>query len=147
MAKHFFSYPEGGAPFPGKCVMCGDFRDLFDAQFESVEGAGLLCRRCIKDLAIAIGYVDGPSANDVIEQLTEELHVSRETAKRVPNHVEELIDGIRNSVADFVLAISSGSDDSSSVPVQSSVDSAKAVADHLESAASDSKAPRKSASR
>lgn len=146
MAVHLFHYPEGGAPFPGKCAKCGDFRDLYDIQVEVLDGSGLLCRRCISDLATNIGWVEPTELNLEIAHLTLALGAAEHSLERIPNHAEELINGIRSSVADFVLSISSSSDDSSSVSVQGDVNSPEATADNFKSAASNSKAPRKPAS-
>lgn len=143
MHLNFF---ETGAPGPSTCMKCGDYRNLFDLGVDVWDGAALLCKNCIKGMAELVGYVDGDAANDVINQLTESLHVSRETVAKIPNEVETLIDGIRSSVADFVLAISGGGNDSSSVPVQGDGDSAEAVANDVKPAAGNRKAPSKSAS-
>ena len=144
---NFPFFPDGGAPFPGTCAQCGGGRDLYVMRFDTEFGNALLCAACIRMLAEEIDYVDGKGAREVIAQLTEELHVSRETIAKIPNEVETLIDGVRSSVADFVLAISGSGDDSGSVPVQSDVNSPEAPADNLKSAAGNGKAPSKSASR
>jgi hypothetical protein len=72
------------------------------------------------DLAVFNGYAPEAPLLAKIAELEQEI-VSRETTiTQIPNQVEELINGIRNSVTDFVLTISSSGDNSSSVPVQGS---------------------------
>lgn len=143
MHLNFF---ETGAPGPSTCMKCGDYRKLYDLGVDVWEGAALLCVNCIKGMAELVDYVDGAVVYDQISELTNELDVSRETIDRIPNEVETLIDGIRSSVANFVLAISSSGDDSSSVPVQSDVNGPETPANDFKSAAVNGKAPRKPAS-
>lgn len=143
MHLNFF---ETGAPGPSTCMKCGDYRNLFDLGVDVWDGAALLCQNCIKGMAELVGYVDGETASDLLNALTDELKVSRETNDRIPNEVEALINGVRSSVADFVLAISGSGDDSSSVPVQGDGDSTEAVANDVKPAAGNRKAPSKPAS-
>lgn len=104
----FVHYPQG-APHPGVCHKCGDFRDLFDLGVDNFEGSTLLCRRCISDISGAIGYVKAEPLETRIAELEAEL-VSRETTiKNIPNHTEELINGIRNLVTNFVFDVSDSS--------------------------------------
>jgi hypothetical protein len=140
---HFY---ETSAPLPATCMKCGDYRNLFDLGVDVFDGAALLCTKCIATLAEAIKWVDPAELTEENARLTEQLAVSRETINRIPNQVEELINGVRSSVADFVLAVSGGSDDSGSVPVQGTIDSTEAVADNLKPAAGNRKTPSKSAS-
>jgi hypothetical protein len=70
------------------------------------------------DLAVFNGYAPEAPLLAKIAELEQEI-VSRETTiTQIPNQVEELINGIRNNVADFILTISGSSDDGSGVPVQ-----------------------------
>jgi hypothetical protein len=144
MHLNFF---EQGAPTPSTCMKCGDYRNLFDLGVDVWEGAALLCVKCIKEFAALVDYVDGAVSRETIANLTTELTAAKSAAENIPNQAEELINGIRNSVADFVLSISGSSNDSRSVPVQSDVDSPEATADNLKPAAGNGKASSKPASR
>lgn len=143
---HLNFFPTG-APSPSTCMKCGDYRDLYDLGVNVFDGAALLCTKCMKDLAGVVGWVDPAALSEQLASATYELEASRAIINRIPNHVEELINGIRNSVADFVLTISGSSDDRRSVPVQGDVDGPEAAADNIKPAAGDGKAPRKSSSR
>lgn len=73
----------------------------------------MLCLQCVNDLAEFTGQAPKQPYLDEIAALKAEI-VSRETElKKVPNLVEELINGIRNTVADFVFAVSDSSSPSS----------------------------------
>lgn len=112
----FVHYPQG-APHPGICHKCGDYRDLFDLGVDHLDGNTLLCRRCISNIAGAIGYVKAEPLKDRIAELEAEL-VSRETIiNSIPNHTEELINGVRNLVTNFVLDVSDSSRNDSVSPV------------------------------
>lgn len=141
-----FNFFATGAPVPSTCMKCGDYRDLYDLGIDVWEGAALICVKCIKDLAALVNYVDGAVAQEQADRLNAQLAVSRETIERIPNEVEKLIDGVRNSVADFVLTVSGSSDDSSSIPVQEPSEGAGAVSEDKPAAANNRKAPSKSAS-
>jgi hypothetical protein len=78
-----------------------------------------LCLTCAQELAVFIGYAEQAPLDKKIEELKAEV-VSRETElAKVPNHVEELINGIRNSVTDFIFAVSYSDSVDSSAPDES----------------------------
>lgn len=108
----FVNYPQG-APHPGVCHKCGDFRDLFDLGVDHLDGNTLLCRRCISDLAGAIGYVKAEPLNLQITELNDALANCEAIIDTIPNHTEELINGIRNLISNFVFDISDSSSTSS----------------------------------
>jgi hypothetical protein len=71
------------------------------------------------DLAVFNGYAPEAPLQARIAELEQEL-VSRETViTKIPDHVEELVNGIRSNVADFILTVSGGGNDGSSAPVSS----------------------------
>jgi hypothetical protein len=102
-----FNFFENGAPFPAVCVGCGDIQDLFDLGRELQSGGrALLCTRCATELATFIGYAEKAPLETTITGLKAEI-VSRETElAAVPTKVEELINGIRSSLTDFIFAVS-----------------------------------------
>lgn len=118
-------YYEQGAPQPGTCLKCGNNQNLYDLGVEVYEGNALLCKRCITDLATFIGWAD--------KALTDSELVSRETSiknleaelAKVPTAAEELINGVRNLVTNFVFDISSSNDSGGQEPVQESGTSSK----------------------
>jgi hypothetical protein len=116
--RHFVVFANGG-PFPGTCVGCRSNIDLHDLGADLLSGGNaMLCKQCVMDLAVFNGYAPEAPLLAKIAELEQQL-VSRETTiSNIPNNVEELINGIRSNVTDFILTISSSSDDSSSVPVQ-----------------------------
>jgi hypothetical protein len=116
--RHYVVFPNG-APFPGTCVACRSNIELHDLGADLLSGGNaMLCRQCVMDLAAFNGYAPEAPLLARIAELEQEL-VSRETTiANIPSNVEELINGIRSNVTDFILTISGGSDDSSSVPVQ-----------------------------
>ena len=124
MSKRHYVVFSNGAPFPGTCVACRSNIELHDLGADLLSGGNaMLCKQCVMDLAVFNGYAPEAPLLAKIAELEQEL-VSRETTiANIPNNVEELINGIRGNVADFILAISGGSDDSSSVPVQKPADS------------------------
>lgn len=118
MSKRHYVVFQNGAPFPGTCVACRSNKELHDLGADLLSGGNaMLCKQCIINLAGFIGWAPEAPLKAEIAELKGEI-VSRETElKKIPSQVEELINGIRSNVADFVLTISGGSDDSSSVPV------------------------------
>ena len=132
-----FNFFENGGPFPSACVSCNGNVKLFDLGRE-LQGGGMaqICLTCATELAEYIGYVDGVLTKAKIAEL-EATIVSRETElAKVPSKVEDLINGIRGSLTDFIFAVSY-SDSSSDV---------ETVADDEHSADADS-ANRKTAPR
>lgn len=116
-----FNYFGNSAPFPGICVSCRGNVELFDLGMELQSGGNaLICLRCIDELAAFTGYAPKKTYEDRIAVLEADL-VSRETEiNKVPNLVEDLINGIRSSVTDFVFAVSYSDSPSSEKPVQKS---------------------------
>ena len=113
----FFAHYDQAAPYPGVCHKCGDYRDLFDVGVDHIDGTTLFCRLCISNLATAIGYVKAEPLETKIMEL-EAAIVSRETTiNNIPNHTEELINGVRNLVATFVFDVSDSSRNGSVSPV------------------------------
>jgi hypothetical protein len=105
MSVHFHHYLQG-APAPGVCQKCGNNQDIFDLGVEAYDGNALICRRCIRDLATFIGWVEeAPLRAEIVSRETTIKNLEEQLAK-VPNNVEELINGIRSSVTDFVFAVS-----------------------------------------
>jgi hypothetical protein len=133
MARHF-NYHENGGPFPGKCVACGNNKKLFNLARELPFQAGtaLICHDCVRDLAEFIGFVNPLPLEEELEELSAQL-VSRETEiKRIPDKLEEFINGVRDQFGNFIVAISSDSDDDQPEVVRDS-----------EASASSSDRPRK----
>ncbi len=113
---HFVHYDQA-APYPGLCHKCGDYRDLFDLAADHIDGTTLLCRLCISNLSRAIGFVKAEPLEAKIMELEAAL-VSRETTiNNIPNQTEELINGIRNLISDFIFTISDSSRVSGVPPV------------------------------
>lgn len=122
-----FNYFANGGPYPGVCLSCGNNKELFDLGKDQQDGRSyLLCTRCVAELASFTGYISKEPAMKEFDHLKAHIRELEAQVKSVPTQVEGLINGIRNSVADFVLAVSSSSDDSGSVSVQDdSVDAGK----------------------
>ena len=115
-----FNYFENGGPAPSACLSCGNNKQLFDLgrELPITGGMAQVCLTCAKELAAAVGYAPEAPLQDEISALKAEL-VSRETElAKVPNHIEELINGVRSSVTDFIFAVSysDSSDSDSAVP-------------------------------
>ena len=116
--RHFVVFPNGG-PFPGTCVGCRSNIDLHDLGADLLSGGNaMLCKQCALDLAVFNGYVPEAPLLAKIAELEQELASREATISNIPNNVEELINGIRSNVTDFILTISSSSDNGSGVPVQ-----------------------------
>ena len=119
MSKRHFVVFANGAPFPGTCVGCRSNIDLHDLGADLLSGGNaMLCKQCVMDLAVFNGYAPEAPLLAKIAELEQDIASREQTINNIPDHVEELINGIRSSVTDFVLAVSSSGDDSSSVPVQ-----------------------------
>lgn len=103
-----FNYFENGGPAPSACLSCGNNKQLFDLgrELPITGGMAQVCLTCAKELAAAVGYAPEAPLQDEISTLKAEL-VSRETElAKIPNHIEELINGVRSSVTDFIFAVS-----------------------------------------
>lgn len=107
-----FNFFENGGPFPSACLSCGGNAKLFDLGRELQNGGmAQLCLTCVGELAEFTGYAPANPLKEEIKSLKAEI-VSRETElARVPNQVEELINGIRSSITDFVFAVSYSNND------------------------------------
>lgn len=119
MARHF-NYYENGGPAPSSCLSCGRNNTLFDLgrEIPIVGGMAQLCLTCAKELAVFVGYAEKAPLDAEIENLKAQL-VSRETEiATIPNHVEDLINGIRSNVTDFIFAVSYSPSIPSDSPVQ-----------------------------
>lgn len=109
--RHFHYYENGG-PAPSSCMSCGRNNQLFDLGREIPVAGGMaqLCLTCVKEIALFIGYAERAPLDAEIANLKSEI-VSRETEiAKIPNHVEELINGIRSRVTDFIFAVSYSAD-------------------------------------
>ena len=114
-----FNYFANGGPFPGTCLSCGNNKELFDLGKDQQTGSSyLVCERCVAELANFTGYTLKETALREIDHLKMHVRELEAELRRVPNLVEGLINGVRSSVADFVLAVSSSSSDTGDSPVQ-----------------------------
>lgn len=114
-----FNYFANGGPYPGQCLSCGNNKELFDLGKDQVTGSSyLLCTRCVAEIATFTGYILREPAMRELDHLKAHMRELEAQVKSVPNQVEGLINGIRSSVADFVLAVSSSGNDNSAEPVQ-----------------------------
>lgn len=110
-----FNYYENGGPFPSACVACGANKRLFGLTRELLAGGeAQICETCVKELAIFIGWADKAPLDEIIETKEAEIGSLSDQLHNVPNKVEELINGIRSSVTDFIFAVSYGDSVSSS---------------------------------
>lgn len=120
MTKRPYVVFQNGAPFPGTCVGCRSNIDLHDLGADLLSGGNaMLCKQCVMDLATFNGWAPEAPLLDKITELEQELASREATISNIPDTVEELINGIRSNVADFILTISGGSDDSSRLSVSS----------------------------
>jgi len=104
--RHFL-YFENGGPFPGTCISCGDNKHLYDIQGTRFDGGNnLLCKKCVGELAVFAGYAELAPLEEQIYNLEADIEAHERELARIPEHVEELINGIRSSVTDFVFAVS-----------------------------------------
>ena len=114
-----FNYFANGGPYPGQCLSCGNNKELFDLGKDQQTGSSyLLCTRCVAEVATFTGYILREPAMREADHLKAHIRELEAQVKSVPAQVEGLINGIRSSVADFVLAVSSSSDDNGGVSVQ-----------------------------
>ena len=143
-----FNYFENGGPFPSACLSCGGNQKLFDLGRELQNGGmAQLCLTCVGELADFTGYAPLAPLTTKIAALEEEI-VSRETElARVPNQVEDLINGIRSSITDFIFAVSYSDDNNQPENVSDAKPAADADSPKRETAPRNSQAPRKSTSK
>lgn len=143
-----FNYFENGGPFPSACLSCGNNAKLFDLGRELQNGGmAQLCLTCIGELAEFTGYALANPLNEQIKTLKAEI-VSRETElAKVPNKVEDLINGIRSAVTDFVFAVSYSNDVDEPEVLPSVERPAVADSGDRNTPPRDAQAPRKSSSK
>lgn len=143
-----FNYFANGGPYPGTCLSCGNNKELFDLGKAEADGSSyLLCTRCIAEIADFTGYTRKDVAVKEIDHMKAHIKDLEQQLKSVPNKVEELINGIRSSVADFVLTVSDSGDGVSVVPVQDDSEGNGKPDNSGKAKNSNNKAPSKSASQ
>ena len=119
-----FNYFANGGPYPGTCFSCGNNKELFDmGKDQQTGGSYLLCTRCVSEIAAFTDHIPRKPAIEQHDHLKAHNKELEAQLNQVPNLVEGLINGIRSSVADFVLAVSSSSDNSGSVSVSDGTES------------------------
>ena len=102
-----FNYHENGGPYPSACVACGANKRLFGLSRELLSGGeAQICETCVKELALFIGWADREPLDQEIDFLKMDVEAHERELAKVPDHVEELINGIRSSVTDFIFAVS-----------------------------------------
>ena len=143
-----FNFFENGGPFPSACLSCGGNAKLFDLGRELQNGGmAQLCLTCVSELAEFTGYALANPLKEEIKSLKAEI-VSRETElARVPNQVEDLINGIRSSITDFIFAVSYSDDNNQREDVSDAKPATDADSDHRKAAPRNTQAPRKSTSK
>lgn len=139
-----FNFFENGGPFPSTCISCGRNVKLFDLGRELQNGGmAQLCVTCVFELAEFVGYAEKAPLLQQIESLKAEI-VSRETElAKVPAKVEDLINGIRSSVTDFIFAVSYSDDDNQHQDVPQPEPAADADNQQREATPRNRQAPRK----
>lgn len=111
--RHFNFYENGG-PFPSACVSCGANKRLFGLTRELLSGGeSQICETCVKELALFVGFAEEAPLQEEIDLLKNDLEAHERELALVPDHVEELINGIRSNVTDFIFAVSYGNSVSS----------------------------------
>jgi hypothetical protein len=104
-----FNYFENGGPYPGTCISCGATKQLFDVGGTRIDGgSNLFCKKCSVELALFLGYVEEQPLLDQMYNLEADIEAHERELARIPDHVEDLINGIRSRVTDFVFAVSYG---------------------------------------
>lgn len=142
-----FNYFANGGPYPGTCFSCGNNKELFDmGKDQQTGGSYLLCNKCVSEIASFTGHILREPAMKEYDHLKSHASELEAQLKRVPNLVEGLIDGVRSSVADFVLAVSSSSDNSGDIPVQDGSKDSDKPARPRKAKNSDNETPSESAS-
>jgi hypothetical protein len=145
--RHFL-YFENGGPFPGTCISCGDNKHLFDIQGTRFDGGNnLVCRKCVIELATFIGYVEEEPLREQMYLLEADIEAHERELARIPDHIEELINGIRSSVTDFVFAVSYSDSISNSEVAEEPKSSVKQPADYAHRAKPANNSPKQSSSK
>jgi hypothetical protein len=143
-----FNYFENGGPYPGLCVSCGATKQLFDIGGARLDGgSNLLCKKCSIELATFLGYVDEAPLQEQMYNLEADLEAHERELARIPDHVEDLINGIRSRVTDFIFAVSYSDSVSSAEDAESSDVPVAQPASDAQRAKPANNAPRKSASK
>lgn len=144
-----FNYFENGGPAPSSCLSCGNPKQLFDLGREIPIAGGMaqVCRTCVTELAVAIGYAEKAPLDEIIKKQQDDAKLYIEQLAEVPNQVDGLINGIRGSVTDFIFAVSYGNNPGkpevvSDIPVSNSGEHEASKA-----ASGQRKAPSKPASK
>lgn len=102
-----FNYHENGGPFPSSCLSCGNNKQLFDLGRELLSGGSAqLCMNCLKELSSFNGWAEEAPYEQAVAEAMQRIADLEAQLNLVPDHVEELINGIRSSVTDFVFAVS-----------------------------------------
>lgn len=142
-----FNYFANGGPYPGTCLSCGNNKELFDlGKDQQTGGSYLLCNKCVSEISSFTGHILREPAMKEHDHLKSHVSELEAQLKRVPNLVEGLIDGVRSSVADFVLAVSSGDDSSGSAPVSDDSENRRKPGRPRKTENSDNEAPSEPAS-
>jgi hypothetical protein len=142
-----FNYFENGGPAPSTCISCGAVKELFEIGQLLSGGMAQLCKKCVHELAVFNGYALEAPLQEQIGLLENDVEAHEIELARVPDKVEELINGIRSSVTDFIFAVSYGVDADKSAPVQDAAESAGPELKASETSTGQRKAPVKSSSK
>lgn len=142
-----FNYFENGGPAPSSCISCGAVKELFEIGQLFQGGMAQICRKCVHELAVFNGYAPEAPLQLEIDLLKNDIEAHEIELARVPDKVEELINGIRGSVTDFIFAVSYGVDADKSAPVRDIEVSDSGEHKASKAAAGQRKAPSKPASK
>jgi hypothetical protein len=143
-----FNYFENGGPYPGLCISCGATKQLFDIGGARLDGgSNLLCKKCSIELALFLGYVEEAPLQEQMWNLEADIEAHERELARIPDHVEELINGIRSRVTDFVFAVSYSDSISDSEAAEKPEPSVEQPSEHAQRAKPANGSPRKSASK
>ena len=138
-----FNYFENGGPAPSSCISCGAVKELLEIGQLQFGGMAQVCVKCVKELAVFVGYADEAPLQLEIDNLKNDVEAHEIELARVPDKVEELINGIRCSVTDFIFAVSFGVDADKPAPVQNIASSDSGEHKASKAAAGQRKAPVK----
>jgi hypothetical protein len=107
--------------------MCGINRDLWDLGFEHFRGgSAMACTVCISEVAENFGWGPLQPLQDAIVSRETEIAELRTQLATVPDLTEGFINGVRNSLTDFVFAVSSIGSGNSREAVSSTIESSGA---------------------
>jgi hypothetical protein len=113
-----FNYFENGGPAPSSCISCGAVKELFEVGQLQLGGMAQVCRKCVIELAIFVGYVEAKPIQEALDGAKEDIARLEQDLKKVPNLVDGLIDGIRSNITDFIFAVSYSDNADKPAPVQ-----------------------------